>query len=408
MSRILLVTPYFHPERTGISVTATDTAYFCRDLGHDVLVVTALPFFPQMRIWDEYKGRWMCRERLNGVRVERVWLYVPRDDSTLKRILHAASFSCTAAFRAMFLPCDVMICTVPFLPTAMLMGLLAHLRRKSIWLTVKDLEIDAAVKLSFLRGAMAEHTARLIERWTYRLADKVLAVSPKILERLQERGVEASKLQLVPDAVDARGEFSRGRERSARQHYFEECGVQGKIVFVHAGAMSAKHDLDAVVEAGQLLLEEQRVFFAIFGEGIEERHIRRKITDSRLTNIGVFPLCERDQFAWMLASADVGILSMHLCAANATFPSKILSYAAAGVPILAAVDGDSEAAAVIREHGLGMVVAAESPTQLAQGVRQLADNRAMRVQMGENGRRFALEHFDHETVKQKYYRPLLS
>ena len=111
-----------------------------------------------------------------------------------------------------------------------------------------------------------------------------------------------------------------------------------------------------IVEAAQQLREESMVFFAIFGEGVMEKPLRRKISQYRLKNIDVFPLCERDKFAWMVASADVGILAMHSGAASASFPSKVLSYLAAGKPVLAAVETDSEAGDLIRKKRVGIVV----------------------------------------------------
>ena len=92
--KVLLMTNFFHPEKTGIGVTATDCARFVRGLGHDVTVLTTLPYYPDWEVFPEYRGKFFSREELEGIPVLRTWLYVPKEPSTLKRILHEISPYC--------------------------------------------------------------------------------------------------------------------------------------------------------------------------------------------------------------------------------------------------------------------------------------------------------------------------
>src|SRR5207237_6369352 len=107
------MTQCFFPEKTGISVVATDSARFISQYGHEVAVICDMPFYPEWRIYDDYRGKLLSTETLDGVKVKRVWLYVPTKASTLKRMLHELSFSFLAALRALIQRFDLLICFSP-------------------------------------------------------------------------------------------------------------------------------------------------------------------------------------------------------------------------------------------------------------------------------------------------------
>ena len=74
MSRILVWSPNYAPELTGIPPLVTDACRWLAARGHEVEVVTALPNYPQRRIYPGYEGRMWRSEVVEGVAVHRSWL----------------------------------------------------------------------------------------------------------------------------------------------------------------------------------------------------------------------------------------------------------------------------------------------------------------------------------------------
>src|SRR5688572_2421705 len=90
--RLLFLGLNHAPEEIGIG------PYSCRLLqawvtaGNEADAVVAQPYYPQWRVWPEYRGGWR-RSVEHGVRLVRCPLYVPARPSGARRILHHLSFA---------------------------------------------------------------------------------------------------------------------------------------------------------------------------------------------------------------------------------------------------------------------------------------------------------------------------
>jgi colanic acid biosynthesis glycosyl transferase WcaI len=86
------------------------------------------------------------------------------------------------------------------------------------------------------------------------------------------------------------------------------------------------------------------------------------------------------------ASADVSLVTLAPGRGRTSVPSKILGYMAAGRPIVASVDEDSDTAAAVREGRCGLVTPAGDAAALADAITSLLDDPARREAMGRAGR----------------------
>ena len=102
------------------------------------------------------------------------------------------------------------------------------------------------------------------------------------------------------------------------------------------------------------------------------------------------------------SAADVLVLNQKATVEDAVIPSKLLTYMAAGRPVVAAISEKSEAARYIREANCGLVVPPENPAALVQGILELKQNLMLRKEMGMNGRAYAEAHFTRDKVLQCY------
>ena len=91
MSRILVWSPNYSPELTGIPPLVTDACRWLAVRGHEVEVVTALPNYPQRRIYPAYRRNLWRTEVLDGVRVHRSWIRVRPGESFVDKVLYEAS-----------------------------------------------------------------------------------------------------------------------------------------------------------------------------------------------------------------------------------------------------------------------------------------------------------------------------
>ena len=110
--RILILGINYFPERTSVAPFTTGLGEHLASEGHDVQMVTAFPYYPEWKIWEEYRGRITQKEERRGVEIRRVRHYIPgRASSLVERLLHDFSFTAAALIAGLGASaCDVVYC----------------------------------------------------------------------------------------------------------------------------------------------------------------------------------------------------------------------------------------------------------------------------------------------------------
>jgi NAD(P)-dependent dehydrogenase (short-subunit alcohol dehydrogenase family) len=162
-----------------------------------------------------------------------------------------------------------------------------------------------------------------------------------------------------------------------------------------------KQGLINVVNAAEYSREVSDLAWVLVGQG-EDLPALKLAIEERAPNVSLLPLQPVASMPQMYAAADVLLLNQIATMEDAVIPCKLLTYMAAGRPIVAAVSGNSEAARVIRHANCGVIVAAEDPEALSAAVRSLKDDPKLRSQLGANARTYAEEHFNKAGVLEAY------
>ncbi len=161
-------------------------------------------------------------------------------------------------------------------------------------------------------------------------------------------------------------------------------GLLDKFVVLYAGTLGRTHGLETVVEAATRLRGQGDIHFLVAGFGAKEEYIRNAIRSSHLSNVSLHHFSRpRWQQGETLAACDVGLISFMPGMAGVSVPSRMYNMMAAGRPIIAVTDSDSELAEVVREEEIGWVVAPGDSVGLAQAILQARQNPAALRAMGE-------------------------
>jgi len=399
--RILILGINYYPERTSVAPFTTGLSEHLAAEGHEVRVITAFPYYPEWRIWKEYRGRFTQRETLRGVEIRRVRHFIPwRASSLLQRLVHDFSFTAVALFAGLAAgECDAVYCSCP--PPALALAAWAISRIRNVPYTIKltDLASDAALATGILREGALVRSARAIERFAYRHAASVVCLCGAFRERLTRDGLPADRLAVIPDWGDTEAVRPLPGDGSFRCAH----GIaREQFVVLHTGNMGKKQDLLNVVRAAELTRADADLVWVIVGEG-EERPLLERASQG-LPNLRLLPLQPAAALCQMYADADVLLLNQKAAVKDSVIPSKLLTYLASGKPVLCAANGASEAARIIGEARCGQIVAPENPQALSQGALALRADPASRREMGANGRSYAVSNFEKARVLHLYDR----
>ena len=399
--RILILGINYFPERTSVAPFTTGLSEHLSARGHTVQVVTAFPFYPEWRIWEDYRGRITQKETRASVRIRRVRHYIPRRASSLtQRLLH--DFSFTAATLCAGLAaggCDVVYCSCPPPALALAAYVLSRIKNVPYVIKLTDLASDAALATGILREGFLVRCARVMEKLVYGRAQAVVCLCEDFREKLARSGIPADRLCLIPDWGDTESIHpcpSDGSFRKANRIAGE------KFVVLHTGNMGKKQDLLNVVRAAALSKGDSNLLWVIVGEGEERARLASEIGARGLDNVLLLPLQPVSQLCQVYAAADVLLLNQKAAVKDAVIPSKLLTYMAAGQPVMAAANSHSVASRLVREARCGVVVKPEDPADLVDGARALRANVPLRLEMGANGRQYAEGNYNKARVLNLY------
>jgi colanic acid biosynthesis glycosyl transferase WcaI len=378
--RIVLWSPNYAPELTGIPPLVTDAAEWLAARGHEVEVVTAVPNYPERVIHEEYRGALWRSETQGAVRVHRSWLHVKPAETFTDKALYEASFTAFSLPRIArrIRSADVVVCVVPTLTSAAASAVLRGLARGSprlvVW--VQDLVLQAAASVVRKGRAtrVALKAATALEQVAFSSADKIITCSAEFRGHLVARGADPRSLVVLPNWVDTDAIRPRGSN-----------GRNGRTRFLYTGNIGYTQGLETLLEAAHLAEGVAEVRIA--GDGNQATRIRK--LSAIIGNVEVSGLVPNEEFPDLLASANVDVVLQRRIGAGANLPSKIGTYLASGKPILAAVGPGTEAARVLERSGGAILVPPESPEDLAAAMERLHGDPQLQDALGRSGREFA-------------------
>lgn len=372
----------WYPPEPGPASLPGELARELARRGHQVQVVTGFPNYPSGHVQAGYSIRPRTDEVVDGVSVRRVALLPSHSDHAIGRVANYASFGASAMALGVdtLLDCDVVWVSnsPPTVGWAM-----QRLRRAGVpmILHVMDLWPDNLIASGMAGTGRVNRTATAVAaalaRTTYDCADRVLAISPSVVDLLESRDVPRRKLDFVPLwANESVFKPTSGEAVRVRM------GVpESMVVILYAGAIGTTQDLEALIQAVGMLPSElhDQAECWIVGDGVGTRALSRIVATlpesaPAVRLVGRRPMEEMP--AWT-AAADICYVGLrpddH---ARFTLPSKVQTTAAMAKPILASVPGDVDQ--LVKELGLGF-------SSGGQGVTPLATELQRAVAMGRQG-----------------------
>jgi len=379
--RILVVCQHYYPEPFRLP----DICETLVSKGHSVTVVTGTPNYPEGRIYSGYEKGKRADEVIGGVRVHRCPL-IPRKTGTLFRVLNYYSFALSSQWYLRRCKEDFDVVFINQLsPVMMAAAGLSWAKRhhkKSVlycldqWpesLLAGGIRKDSAVYKLFLQ----------VSRNIYRRADEILVTSRGFVSYFE------NVLKITNKPIGYLPQYAEGM--------FEQLPrtpEKQQVDFLFAGNVGSLQSVETIVEAAQLLKDFGHIHIHIVGGGIALEHC--KTMAENLTNITFHGRHDISEMPDFYAMADAMLITMKDDPVlSATLPGKVQTYMAAGKPVIGSIGGET-ARVVNEEARCGLCCAPEDAAQLAEIIRQMADDDEMRARCGDNARRYYQQYFRKE------------
>jgi glycosyltransferase involved in cell wall biosynthesis len=245
-----------------------------------------------------------------------------------------------------------------------------------------------------VRQRFLRHLVRPVEEAVYRRAARLLSDSPPYTEGSELLTKFRPKVEHLPLGLDLSPYLTPGPAAVAHAEQFRK-RYPGPI-WVSVGRLVYYKALDVALRA----LREVPGTLVVIGTGPMADEWKRLAAE-----LGV-----ADRVAWRGRASDDELVGAYHAAAALWFPSNARSEGfglvqveamASGCPVVNAAVPYSGVPWVCRHDEAGLTVPVNDPAAFAAAARRLVEEPGLRERLGREGRRQAVERFDHRTMAER-------
>ena len=256
--------------------------------------------------------------------------------------------------------------------------------------TLQSLEAVGATR----PGSLFYRSLERLAKFLYQRADRIVVDGEWKRCALAAGGVQPEKIAVIKNGVaeDFCLEPHSAGALSARQQLRAEFKLLDKFVVMYFGTLGMAHGLDTVLLAADRLRQWPEIVFLLVGEGAERDKIKQRIDELCLQNLHYLGKQPRERIPAFLAASDACLVPLRRSETFKTaIPSKMFEAMIAAKPVILGVEG--EAKEILLEARAGIAVPPEDSEVLAAAILTLCKDPALSVELGNNGRRTALERY---------------
>ena len=391
--RLLVVSQYFWPENFRINDLVAEFV----KRGHQVTVLTGLPNYPDGKVFQQFRDDPARYSHFEGAEVIRVPL-MPRGQGGLRLMLNFLTFAVSASVIGLWkLRGRQFDAIFAYEPSPITVGLPAALMRAvkqaPLVFWVLDLWPETLQAIGVVRSRVLLQAVGKLVTFIYKRCDLILAQSKSFIPQIQKYAGNNSRVVYFPNWAESVFDM---------QHAVPAAEVSlkpGSFNVMFAGNIGDAQDFPAILAAAESLKSHAHIRWLIVGDGRMARWVgdeikRRNLQDCVLL-LGRHPVERMPSFfnhanALLVSLKDEPIFSM-------TIPGKLQSYLAAGIPVVAMLNG--EGAEVVKSSRSGLTCAAGDHPGLAAAVLKLSEmTNEERETMGRNGLDVSVREFDRDKL----------
>lgn len=225
------------------------------------------------------------------------------------------------------------------------------------YLLLKDIFPQNAVDMGMMSKSgwksIIHKYFRRKEKMLYAFSDKIGCMSQANVDYVLKHNPEIAedRVEVSPNCVDVVDmSISQEKREELRRKYNIPLD---KKVFVYGGNLGKPQGIGFMMKCFSALSDNEDVFFLVVGSGTEYKKIEQFVRDEKPENVMLMESLPKDEYDAMVACCDVGLIFLDHRFTIPNFPSRLLAYMQAGLPVLACTDPNTDIGKVITDGGFG-------------------------------------------------------
>lgn len=243
------------------------------------------------------------------------------------------------------------------------------------YLLLKDIFPQNAVDIGLmsktgLKGLLYKHF-RKQEKKLYAISDRIGCMSQANVDYVVKHNPEVSPeiVEVCPNSFDV---IDKSVDEGTRRQIREKYGIPlDKKVFIYGGNLGKPQGIPFLIQCLKKCEGIKDAFFLIVGDGTEYGVLENYVEKDKPLNVRLMKRLPKEDYDTMVGACDVGLLFLDHRFTIPNFPSRLLSYMQAKLPVLACTDPNTDIGKVITEGGFGWWCESDDAEKFVSTVKEL-------------------------------------
>ena len=402
--KLLILTQYYPPETGAAQNRLHELALRLKKMGVEVSVLTAMPNYPQMKIYEGYKDKCRIKEDIDGITVYRTWIYVRNSKSIFLRLLNYFSFVFTSFFAGWRRTgkSDLIFCESPPLFLGMSAYILSRIKRAGLVFNVSDLWPESAEKLGLIKSKTLLGISRRLEECLYKKSVLVTGQTKGIVSNISARFPQKN-VYWLPNGANLSHYDPDIIQQTWRDHHGYE---NDDFLIYYGGILGHAQGLEVLLRSADSLRDKPKIKFVVMGNGPLEEPLKEMRHSLSLDNLSFFNTVSKAEMPAVLAAIDISVIPLRkLDLFKGAIPSKIFESLAMKKPILLGVEGEAKEL-FIDEGKCGFAFEPENDRDLAEKIVLLYNDPEKCTELGESARLYVKLKFNRDKIAEEFFETL--
>lgn len=290
---------------------------------------------------------------------------------------------------------DLVIYSTPPITFCSAIAFIKERDNAKTYLLLKDIFPQNAVDIGMLKKtglkSLIYKYFRKKEKELYALSDRIGCMSKANVEYVIQHNPEVirEKVEICPNSIEV---FDRSLDSEVRTEIRKKYGIPlDKTVFVYGGNLGKPQGIDFMIECLKRQEKNTGAYFLVVGDGTEFEKIESYLKCNKPSNIKLIKRLSKNDYDRLVGACDVGMIFLDHRFTIPNFPSRILSYMQAKIPILAATDSNTDIGKVIVDGGFGWWCESNNVERYSACINEIMESD--RIDMGIKGFNYLQQYY---------------
>ncbi|WP_286949883.1 glycosyltransferase family 4 protein [Exiguobacterium sp. UBA4551] len=394
MKKILILSEFFYPDKSSTPKVLTELAEDLVKNGLNVEIICSV---------HSYKGnRYLSKkETVNGIQINRIRSSNLNRNSKIGRMINYISFTVNLFIKLIFFnkyDSILVVSNPPLIPFIAYLN--KRIKNKPYYYLVHDVYPDIAVEVGAIKkNSISYKLMNIINEVAIKNTEKLIVLGKDMKSVYLNKKVEAKKIEIITN-------WSKKYELNPQidsNVFYQDRKLTNTFNIVYTGNIGRFHDIETIIKvAKKSLVELPNVRFIFVGDGFKRPMLENAIGNN-ISNIVIADYQYDACYEEVLSGANLFISTLSPRIKGLGVPSKTYSYLAAGKPIIAIMEKETEIGDLIEDEDLGLRADSMEVDTIINFIKEISSNETRLEEIHNNVSTIFNERYERQRVTEKFY-----